>query len=81
MSKYCAKCKIFEGALPNTEKQSNCDHKGLWKETKVRSNFTIDESIFLWLKDKAKKSGKGMSYWVELSLIDNKLKDKVNLGA
>jgi hypothetical protein len=75
MSKYCSYCHIFEGGLPETKKQKNCDHRYLWLDTKVRSNFTFDESIFLWLKDKSRKTQKPMSYWLNLALIDMKIKD------
>lgn len=74
MSKYCSQCKICEGALPENKKQENCSHF-YWKETKVRSNYTIDESISLWLKDKSKRTGESASSIVETALIDMKIKD------
>ena len=76
MSRYCENCKLFEGGIPNTKKQVNCSHS-CWKETKERHAFIFDQSIMLWLKDKATQTNKPMSYWVELALIDMKLKDDI----
>lgn len=77
MSNYCSNCKLFEGGLPKNDKQSGCKHI-LWDETKVRSNFTIDESVFLWLKHQSKSTGKSMSSLVTLALIDMKINEIIN---
>lgn len=74
MPRYCKRCKLFEGGLPEEKKQISCPHR-FWDETKVRANYTIDESIYLWLKDKSKRTGESASSIVTLALIDMKIKD------
>ena len=76
MSYYCSICRVKEGAIPNA-KQMGCKH--FWKETKVRTNITMDTSLFLWLKDKAWKYRSSMSGIIEMALLDYKINDAIQL--